>query len=127
MSIVQVRINQDITIPVLHDTEVHPVGDGYEREVLVQEWNPNDMFQVAKIEIRVDRKPEDSYAKISVWVSGSGGGWNQIAQIASTEFWVTVPGWQRWSSSKADTRTAYLTNILVQDLVALISERGMVL
>lgn len=91
------------------DTGVHKEGNGYERTILFAEPG----LPLLKFELRVDRIPEKSYAKISEW-NAAKREWDQFENYGASRFWHDVPGWERFSSDRTDRSTYRLALELVE-------------
>ena len=96
------------------DTLCSRKGDGYERTLVVAGWDPDDTRRIARVHIRVDRFPANSYAHIDVWVPATG--WNYITSIPHEEWWTTMPGFERSGTETAHIRSMRLVELLVRRL-----------
>lgn len=119
-------INVDsLSIPVLADSEVFQQGQGYERAIIVSEWNPHDLKHMALLHMRVDRNPMDSFARASVWTVNSG--WQPLVHIAPNDFWHSMPGYLRWSNDDSDSKTQGLAARLIASLTTLANNEKVVI
>lgn len=108
----QTRLRVDgVSVPVISDTEVHQNGNGYERCMLVH-MNDNTLFRAW---VRVDRAPEDSFARGDVWIPATG--WNRLVTLPATDWWKSVPGYLRWSNDSSDVATYRLTVQIFEAIV----------
>lgn len=104
-----------VDYPVLSDSGVYTVEEGYQREVIINGWLAGKPRQMAKVSIRVDRIPAKSYAKIESWTIQAG--WQLVGQIDHRDFWPDMPSYLRWSKDTSDDKTGRLAADLVADLV----------
>lgn len=101
------------TYTFLADTEVYQDGEGYERVLLVIGWDPANERRIAKIHIRVDRVPGNSFALGSVWTTH---GWVPFLSRNSVLFWSLMPGYTRWKQDHAESKTFGLAVEIVDRL-----------
>lgn len=100
------------TYKILSDSGVFVDGDGYERVLLVAGWDLSDLTRICQIHLRVDKHPEKSFARGSVYGRTSKRGepgWILIGQIAPINFWYAMPGYARAANESANTSTIRLS------------------
>lgn len=90
------------SVPV--DSGVYQEGQGYERILLVRDWNANDRTITGRVHLRVDRVPEFSFAKFEVWDNGLSD-WRLMFQLAPSAFWSEMPGYLRWARDTSESKT----------------------
>lgn len=107
-----------MTILAPMDTGVHAasIGKGYERTILFAEVFGKDLL-LLKVEIRVDRLPEKSFAKISGWNTDTKE-WQEFERFGASRFWYDVPGWERFASDRTD-RSTYRVALELLEVVRL--------
>lgn len=96
------------------DTGVHKEGNGYERTILFAEPTEPGLV-LFKVEIRVDRIPESSFARGYEWQPHLQE-WTLVDQIGSAEFWYEVPGWERFASDRTERSTYRLALDVLENL-----------
>ena len=107
------------TPPKPMDTGVHKVGNGYERTILFTNVRSvHEVLPIVKVDMRVDRIPEQSYAKVYEWSSdprsSQGGSWTEIASYGSMNFWYDMPGADRFASDRTERASWRLAMDLLQ-------------
>ena len=100
------------------DSGVNPAGEGYERTLIFINWDPSNPARMAQVLLRVDRNPEGSYAKVNVW-SPEKQGWQYVTSSHISQWWDRVPGYSRWRSEGAESKTFSLANDLIGTLQAM--------
>lgn len=100
------------------DSGVYQNGNGYERVEMVTHWDPHDSRRLARVSIRVDRRPSGSHADVEVW-TGDNGGWQTLITWSPVRFWSAMPGFDRAGSDETKRLTLRLTEQLVAELVIL--------
>lgn len=103
------------TARVVGDTLCYRHGEGYDRTVIYSHWDDLEPRRLAKASIRVDRRPENSFAHIHVWTSS--GGWQFVSAIGPGDFWPRMPGYTRDKSINADRDTLNLADELLDALI----------
>lgn len=96
------------------DTGVHKQGSGYERTILFADRTDQHGLVLFKVEIRVDRIPEQSFARVSQWTSGEDATWVPIDEMGAIQFWYDVPGWERFASDRTERSTYRLALELLE-------------
>lgn len=102
-------------VDIVADSKVYQSGQGYERLVLIKGWNPAEERHLARLWIRVDRNPSDSFAKAEAWTED--GGWQVIVTFPPNEFWTEMPGYLRWANDTSEAKTRQLMDRLTAALV----------
>ena len=97
------------------DSTVYPAGEGYERVIVYSEWDAKNPRRLAKAAIRVDRRPENSFAHISVWVPATG--WNIVHTLSAWEFWPLMPGYTRGRTDRAARETLDLSDEMLDQVI----------
>lgn len=106
-------MNTETSYKILADSEVYPVGEGYERTLVMANWHPDNPSRLMRVEIRVDRVPGSSFAHASVWTEN---GWVKVLDYNSVRFWHSMPGYTRWQNDNTDTKTRWLAHDLAYEL-----------
>lgn len=107
--------SDDETYTIAGDTENHRQGEGYQRTMILVQWDKRDPRRMARIKVRVDRRPENSYARADVWVESTG--WQEVTAIGPDKFWYNMPGYTRGQTTKADIAVLNLVDELVDALI----------
>lgn len=97
------------------DTECHRQGEGYERTLIFQKWDSNNVRRLARVQIRVDRFRQASFANVDVWIPTSG--WQYVTSVPQEEFWEQMPSYTRGQTRHADRETLNLADELIDRLI----------
>lgn len=111
-------MNTILNTKIHSDSGIYQSGEGYERLIMITNWLPSNPGRVARIHIRVDRNPLESYARVESWKDG---GWTPIFDLAPNEFWYSMPGYLRWTNDRSVQSTITLARRLVRILGDLVS------
>lgn len=109
------------TVNVHSDSLVYQNGQGYERLMLVLDWNPEDPRQLARIWIRVDRNPGDSFARADIYTID--GGFQEAIRLPINDWWNDMPGYLRWSNDNSRAKTHQLA-VKVVDALKNLTEKA---
>ncbi len=102
------------TVTIVADSGVYQQKQGYERLMLVSHWNPEDDMQLARIWIRVDRIPAESFAQADIYTLD--GGFQKVVVIPHQDWWWDMPGYLRWAQDTSGVKTHRLATRLVDEL-----------
>lgn len=86
------------------DTGVHKERNGYERTVLFAEPIGSTLV-LFKVDIRVDRIPELSHARVYRWLPGTVPAWHLMHETPPMEFWYDMPSYVRFASDRTARST----------------------
>lgn len=100
---------------VLGDTECWRQERGYNRTLILNQWDESDPRRIARVTIRVDQYRHSSYAHIDVWVPATG--WAYITSEPAENWWEKVPGYNRSGTVQADNQTMNIVDALVDALI----------
>jgi hypothetical protein len=100
---------------LLSDTGLYPESQSYSRTVILSGWHPDEPRLLGRVSTTVHRLPSESRATGSVWVPDAG--WVVLIDYPNVLFWYDMPGWERWESVKAGTKTNQLID-KIADLMA---------
>lgn len=98
------------------DSGIYVEGEGYERVVMVDNWDDRDPTRIAQFTIRVDRTPLRSKANIDTRVHGE---WVPAGNIPPYMWWYDMPGYTRAGQRRTDSATMELVDKMsatLQDL-----------
>lgn len=97
------------------DTECWRRGEGYERTLIVSNWDDSNPRRLARIHIRVDRFPAGSFANVDVWIPATG--WQYVTSADPSEWWEKMPGFTRAQTYQANAETLNLADDLLARLI----------
>ena len=107
-------------VNIQSDSLVYQQGQGYERLMLINAWNPEDPRQLARVWIRVDRNPGESFARADIYTLE--GGFQQAVMLPVNDWWTDMPGYLRWANDNSRAKTHQLATRIVERLQNLAGE-----
>lgn len=100
---------------VVGDTLPHRQGEGYERTILYRNWDDADPRRLARVQIRIDRSPINSFARVDLWIPATG--WQFIVAVRPDAWWSLMPGYNRAHTHAAERLTLNLADELLDELI----------
>lgn len=96
------------------DSGVYQAGEGYQRTLLFTNWSTNNTRRLAKVDLRIDRIPGDSYAIVSVWNTDRG--WVEVLRPHTVTYWHSMPGYTRHEGTRTEEETYRLAASLIEQI-----------